>query len=52
LGVISCNSPATPSLRNFSKPARLHQIKWGTDAANEKFEVSKIILKFQPLSEN
>lgn len=52
LGSISCNSADVPAIRNFSKSARLHQIKWGTQNANEKFEISKITLKYQPQSEN
>lgn len=52
LGTISCNSPNPPALRNFGKTARLHQIKWGTNGANERFQVSRIIMVYELLSVN
>ena len=52
LGSISCNSTDIPAIRNFAKSERLHQIKWGTQNANEKFEVRSITFKFEPQSEN
>ena len=50
VGSVSCNSIDRPVL-SFNKSARLHQIKWGTDAANEPFEVSGIRLKYEPGSD-
>ena len=44
---MSCNSPANPVIR----PAvtnRYHQIKWGTDGADEPFVVSEIEFKYVP----
>jgi hypothetical protein len=52
LGTISCNKPDVPAIRDFTKTARLHQIKWGTDANNEKFGVNKITLVWQTGSRN
>ena len=52
LGSVSCNSPSVPALRNFGKAARLHQIKWGTETDDEKFQVSRITFKFDAQSEN
>lgn len=49
VGSISCNNPATPKI-NVNQTARLHQIKWGTDLGDEKFEVNKIVFKFIPQS--
>ncbi len=42
---VSLNSPSIPIIR-CGKNARLHQIKWGTDAGAEKFEINKIIFKY------
>lgn len=45
LGSISCNSPR--EARMFvNLNARLHQIKWGTSGAGEKFVVNGIIFKY------
>lgn len=46
IGSISCNSAARPIVTGFSKPARLHQIKWGTNLASESFQVNGITFKF------
>lgn len=46
LGTISCDSPTNPCLRNFSRTHRLHQLKWGTSAANEAYCVSAIVLRY------
>jgi hypothetical protein len=51
LGTISCNSPDSPSLRNFAKSGRLHQIKWGTATNSTKFQVNRITFKFDVQSE-
>jgi len=51
LGSLSCDSPAKPVL-NVGKNARLHQIKWGTDAKNEKFRINGITLRHQPGADN
>jgi len=47
IGSISCNSPSDPVLypENLSAK-RLHQIKWGTNLNNEKFEVNSIVFKY------
>jgi hypothetical protein len=47
LGSISCNSPSEPKL-SVDKNARLHQIKWGTDLKNERFQVSRIRFHYIP----
>ena len=46
VGSVSCNSPTRPVLTGFSKSARLHQIKWGTNLGDERFEVNGITFKF------
>jgi len=46
VGSISCNSIARPVVTGFSKPARLHQIKWGTNLLSEPFQVNGITFKF------
>ncbi len=48
---ISCNDVAKPVIY-LAKSGRLHQIKWGTDADSEYFEVNKITFKFEPQGEN
>jgi len=48
-GTISCNDP-TNSVLYLSESARLHQIKWETDAASEGFAVTDITFKYQPQS--
>ena len=45
IGSVSCNDNERPVL-HVDKSARLHQIKWGTDLASEKFEVSLIDFKY------
>jgi len=47
IGSISCNSPSEPVLP-VDKNARLHQIKWGTDLKNERFQVSNIHFRYIP----
>lgn len=47
LDSVSINSPKNPVTR-CAKNARLHQIKWGTDLKDEKFEVNGIEFKFVP----
>lgn len=47
IGSISCNSPSDPVLYPQGLSAkRLHQIKWGTNLNNEKFEVNAITFKY------
>jgi hypothetical protein len=45
LGSISCNDNARPFLP-VNRNQRLHQIKWGTDLKNEKFEVNGITFRY------
>jgi len=47
LDTLSHYSPALPKI-NVGKTNRLHQIKWRTDAANEKFQVNGITFRFEP----
>lgn len=47
LDSISMNSPTNPVIYP-AKEARLHQIKWGTDLKDEKFEVNRIEFQFEP----
>ena len=48
IGSVSCNSPSDPVIYPQGLNAkRLHQIKWGTDLKDEKFEVNYIILKYE-----
>jgi hypothetical protein len=42
---INCNSPANPVIY-LDKLGRYHQIKWGTDGANETFQVNSIEFKY------
>jgi hypothetical protein len=44
---ISMNSPADPKV-DCGETARLHQIKWGTDLKDEKYEVNRIEFNFEP----
>ena len=44
VGSLSLNNPSLPYIV-LSKSARLHQIKWGTNANSEKFSISGIKLK-------
>jgi len=44
---LSHSSPATPVIR-LGENNKLHQIKWGTDAASEKFAVSGITFRYMP----
>jgi len=50
LGNITCGSPYASRLP-VNKNARLHQIKWGTDADAEKFVVNGIEFKYVPGTE-
>ena len=45
LGSVDCNSPDNAVLY-CSENNRFHQIKWGTDKADERFVVNKIVYKF------
>jgi hypothetical protein len=49
---VSLNEPANAvcRLNNATKSARLHQIKWGTDAKDEYFSVNQIEFVYQPES--
>lgn len=44
---VSCDSPANAVIR-ASQTNRFHQIKWGTDGANEPFSVNTIQFRFVP----
>ena len=46
IGSVSCDNNSRSVLTGFSKPARLHQIKWGTDREGESFQVNGITFKF------
>jgi len=50
LSTIPLTNPSTittmPVIRDQFKTARLHQIKWGSNAADEKWEVSDITFKY------
>jgi hypothetical protein len=48
-GTISCLDP-TDSVLYLSESARIHQIKWETDAASERFAVNDITFKYVPQS--
>ena len=48
-GTISCNDPANAVLY-LAESARVHQIKWQTDAADERFSVNDIVFKYMPQS--
>jgi hypothetical protein len=48
-GTISCNDP-TDAVLYLAESARLHQIKWETDAADERFAVNHIEFVYQPQS--
>lgn len=50
IGSVSNNSPYAAVL-NSSQNARLHQIKWGTDAADEKFQINGITFMYEPGAE-
>ncbi len=45
LGTVSHNSPALPMLK-VAQANRGHQIKWGTDAASERFQVNSIEFRY------
>ncbi len=49
LGSISCDDNARPVLP-VNQNQRLHQIKWGTNLADEKFEVNGITFIYKPSS--
>jgi hypothetical protein len=44
---VSCNSPAN-AVTHLAETNRFHQIKWGSDGADEAFVVNKIEFKFEP----
>ena len=44
---MSCDSPATAVFR-LAETNRFHQIKWGTDSADEAFSVNSIEFKYEP----
>jgi hypothetical protein len=46
VGGISCNSVDRPVI-HVNKNARLHQIKWGTNLKDEKFQVNNITFKYE-----
>lgn len=46
IGSISADDPSEPKINVNTNAHRLHQIKWGTDLANEKFSVNRITLKY------
>ena len=47
VGSISCDSPSEPVIYPDNMVAkRLHQIKWGTNLDDEKFEVNSITFKY------
>ena len=51
IGSISCNSIDRPVLNvSPTQNQRLHQIKWGTNLKNEKFEVNGITFRYTPSS--
>jgi len=45
-GSISCNSTERPVI-HVDQNARFHQLKWGTDLKEEKFQVNGITFKFE-----
>jgi hypothetical protein len=47
IGTINCDNPDY-AVAYVNQNAKLHQIKWGTDAANEKFNVNEIVFKYVP----
>ena len=47
VGSITCDSPSRARMPIF-KNSKYHQIKWGTDLANEPFEINSIQLKYVP----
>jgi len=47
IGSISCDSPAEPVIYPDLNAKRLHQIKWGTNLNDEKFEVNGITFKYE-----
>ncbi|GAG09658.1 unnamed protein product, partial [marine sediment metagenome] len=44
---VSCDDPANAVTR-LAENNRFHQIKWGTDGANEAFVVNRIEFKYAP----
>jgi len=46
IGTISCNLPVYPVLY-INKPAKLHQIKWGTTTATSKYQVVEIDFHYE-----
>lgn len=47
LDSLSCNNPSLPRI-TCKKLGRYHQIKWGTNLKDEKFEVGSIVFKYTP----
>jgi len=48
IGSLSCDSPADPVIYPDGLTAkRLHQLKWGTDLKDEKFEINHITFKYE-----
>ena len=47
IGTIDCNDPSY-AVAYVEQNAKLHQIKWGTDVAEEKFNVNEIAFKYVP----
>jgi hypothetical protein len=47
LDAVSCNTPSN-AVCYTAQNNRYHQLKWGTDAANEAFSVNAIEFKFVP----
>jgi hypothetical protein len=47
LPILYCDDPGNAMVR-YDKTARLHQIKWQTDGADEKFQVTAIKFKYLP----
>lgn len=44
---LSLDNPYTPIVRtNLGQAFKYHQIKWGTDGADEKFEINKITFRY------
>jgi hypothetical protein len=46
MGSLSCNSPSRP-VCFVNENARYHQLKWGTDAMEEKFQINGITFKYK-----
>jgi len=46
VGSISANTPSEPKIDINTNMSRLHQIKWGCNLKNEKFNVNRITIKY------